>query len=40
VLRLWVYDRTNFDSKGYRLRIHYDIGFCLVEHPVESPKKQ
>jgi hypothetical protein len=35
VIRLVASDRTNFDSRGNPLQMHYDVGFCLEEAPVD-----
>ncbi len=33
VIRLVARDRTNVDSRGARLRMTYDVGFCLEDAP-------
>jgi hypothetical protein len=33
VIRLYAYDRTNYNSGGYALYMTYDVGFCLEPAP-------
>lgn len=36
VIRLYAIDRTNFNSRGYNLDMHYDVGFCLEEAQIDG----